>query len=61
MIRYDTLLQSATDIFTKCECYFTTKCNKSLLQNASDFLLQNATILLPNVTVIIKWEVFYSA
>ena len=61
MIRYDTLLQSATDIFTKCECYFTTKCNKSLLQNASVFLLQNATILLPNVTVIIKCEVFYSA
>ena len=38
------LLQNATDIITKCD--------KTLFQNASDFLLQNATILLQDPTVI---------
>ena len=52
LIRYDSLLQNATDIITKCDSYFITKCNRSLLQNPSDFLLQNATFLLQNVTVI---------
>ena len=42
-IRY-ILLQNATDIITKCD--------KTLFQNASDFLLQNATILLQDPTVI---------
>ena len=35
------------------------KCDKSLLQNASGFLLQNATILLQNGTVITKCDVYY--
>ena len=52
LIRYDSLLQNATDIITKCDSYFITKCNRSLLQNPSDFLLQNAAFLLQNVTVI---------
>ena len=30
------------------------KCDRSLLQNASGFLLQNATLLLQNTTVITK-------
>ena len=30
MVSYDTLLQNATDIITKCESYFTTKYDKSL-------------------------------
>ena len=37
MIRCDSLLQNATDVITKCD--------RSLLQNASGFLLQNATVI----------------
>ena len=48
---YDSLLQSATDI-TNCESCFITKCDRSLFQNASGFLLQNATVLLQYATVI---------
>ena len=36
LIRYDSLLQNAADIISKCD--------RSLLQNASGFLLQNATV-----------------
>ena len=42
---YDSLLQNATGIITKSDSYFITKCGKSLLQNASGFLLQNATVI----------------
>ena len=56
LISYDSLLQNAIDVITKCDSYFFTKCNRSLLQNASDFLLQNATVLLQNVTVITKCD-----
>ena len=52
MIHYDALLQNGTDIITKCDSYFVIKCDKSLLRNASGFLLQNATVLLQNATVI---------
>ena len=52
LIRYDTLLQNATDIITKCDSYFNTKCDRSLLQNTSGFLLQNATVLLQNAMFI---------
>ena len=52
LIRYDSLLQNATDVITKCDSCFITKCDRSLLQSASDFSLQNATILLQNGTVI---------
>ena len=45
LIRYDSLLQNATDVITKCNSYFITKCDRSLLQNASGFLLQNATVI----------------
>ena len=31
----------------------------SLLQNASGFSLQNATVLLLNATVITKWDAYY--
>ena len=37
LIHYDSLLQNTTDIVTKCD--------RSLLQNVSGFLLQNATLL----------------
>ena len=46
MIHYDSLLQNAT--------YIITKCDKSLLQSESGFLLQNATVLLQNATVFYK-------
>ena len=31
LMHYDSLLQNATDIITKCDSYFITKCNRSLL------------------------------
>ena len=33
---------------------FITKCDRGLLQNAPDFLLQNATALLQNATVLLQ-------
>ena len=50
LIRYDSLLQNAIVVITKCD--------KSLLENASGFLLQNATVLLQNATVITKCDHF---
>ena len=52
MIHYDTFLQNATGIITKCESYPIKKCDRDFLQNASGFLLQN-------VTVITKCDVYY--
>ena len=52
LIRYDDLLQNATDVITKCDSYFITKCNRNSIQNASGFLLQNVTVLLQNATVM---------
>ena len=37
LICADSLLENATDIIAKCDSYFITKCNRSLLQNASGF------------------------
>ena len=65
LIHYDSLIQNATDVITKC--------GRSLLQNASRFLLHyndfNAkcdsyyklatAILLQNATVITKCDVYY--
>ena len=34
-----TFLQNATEIIALCDSYVTTKCGKSLLQNATSFLL----------------------
>ena len=48
LIRYDSLLQNATDVITKCDSYFVTKHDRSVLQNLSGFLLQNAIVLLQN-------------
>ena len=58
LIHYDTLLQNATDIITKCNSYFITKCDRSLPQNAPAFLLQNVTVLLQNVTVTTNCDDF---
>ena len=51
LIHYETLLQNATDIITKCDSYFITKCDRSLLQIAM--------ILLQNATVITKCDIYY--
>ena len=57
-VHYNTLLQNATDAIPKCDRYFIRKYVKSLLQNASGFLLQNATGLLQNVAVFSKCHDF---
>ena len=54
LICYDSLLQNATDVITKCDSYFITKRDRSLLQNASAFLLQNATVLFQNATILLQ-------
>ena len=46
LVHYNTLLQIATDIITKCD--------KNILQHASPFLFQNATMLLQSATFITK-------
>ena len=43
LIRYDSLLQNETNVITKCDSYFIIKYDRSLLQNVSGSLLQNAT------------------
>ena len=58
LIHYDSLIQNATDIVTKCDSYFIAKCDRSLLQNASVFLLQNASNLLQNAAVFTKCNNF---
>ena len=42
--QFDSLLQNATDFITKCNSYFITKYDRSLLQNAT-VLLKNATVI----------------
>ena len=54
LIRYNSLLQNATDIITKSDSYFITKCDKNLSQNVSGFLLQNATVLLQIATILLQ-------
>ena len=46
LVHFNSLLQNVTDIIAKWDRYFITKCDKSLLQNALVFLLQNTTVLL---------------
>ena len=58
LIHYDSLLQNATYIITKYVSNFFIKCNRSLLQYASGFLLQNVTVSLQNATVITNYDDF---
>ena len=44
LVHYDSLLQNATYIITKCDSYFITKCDRSLLQNAT-VLIEDATVI----------------
>lgn len=50
LIHYDILLKNTTDI-KNCDSYFITKGDKSLSQNTSAFLLQNAKFLFQNAAV----------
>ena len=50
LIHYHSLLQNASGFITKCE--------RHLLENASSFLLQNATVLLKNATIITNCDDF---
>ena len=45
MTVYCKMLQILLHIITQCESYFITKRERSLLQNASGFLLQNVTFI----------------
>ena len=58
MVHYDTYLENATDIITKRDRYFITKCDKRLLEWVSGFLLQNPTVSLQNVIFITKCNDF---
>ena len=58
LIYYDSLSQNATDTIIKSDSYFITKCDRSLLQNESGFLLPNATVLSQNATVITNCDGF---
>ena len=44
MIHYESLLQNAADIVTKCDTVLITKCNRNLSQNAT-VLLQTAAVV----------------
>ena len=46
------IFDSLWQFITKCGCYFIIKCDRSLLQNASGFLLQDTTVVLQNATGI---------
>ena len=43
----------------KCDNYFITKCNRGLLQTASGFLLQNATVIKNCDNFITKCDSYY--
>ena len=53
MIHYDTLLQNVTDIITKWENYFTTKCDKSL------FFATKYHTFITKCDSYYKWTQFY--
>ena len=61
---YDSSLQNATDVITKYDSYFITKCVRIFIYKIRQFycklrqLLQNATILLQYATVI-TCDVYY--
>ena len=72
LICYDSLLQNAVDVITKCDSYFITNATEVYYKMRQVFyykvrhfyykmrqLLQNATILLQNATFITKCDVYY--
>ena len=51
LFHYNTLLQNATDIITKCDSYFITK------YAISGFLLENATVI-TNALILLQYATF---
>ena len=52
------MIQNATDVITKCDSNFITKCEKSLLQNASDFLITKCNSFITNCDSYYKMRGF---
>ena len=46
-------------VITKCNCYFIKKYDRSLLQNVSGFLLQNARVITKCGNFITKCDNYY--
>ena len=59
LIHFDSLLQNTIDIITKCDSYFIIECDRRLLQNASGFSLQNATVITNYDDFITNCDVYY--
>ena len=59
LIYYDTLVQNAIDIITKCNNYLITKCGRSLLLYNTTVLLQNATAITKSDDFITKGNGYY--
>ena len=61
IVHYNTLLQNATDIITKCNSFFITKCDKSLLKKYVRFFIIkfDNSLLKKHVRFFItKWDSF---
>ena len=58
VVPYNAILQNVADILTKCDNYFITKNNKSLLQNVS-ILLQNVIGIRKCKDLITKCRSYY--
>ena len=54
LVHYDSLLQNATDIVTQCDSNFIGKFKKQLLQNVTDFFLQNGTFITNCVATVLN-------
>ena len=54
LINYDTLLQNATDIITKSDSYFITKCEKFITKCARSFITSHNPKLTPKFVFSIK-------
>ena len=63
LMHCDSLLQNVKDSIKKCYSYFITKCDRSLLQNASALLWQFyykiATVIKKCDNFITKWHSYY--
>ena len=59
LIHHDSLLQNAADVITEYESCFITKCDRSLSQNVSGFLLQNTKVITKRCSFITKCDSYY--
>ena len=58
-MHYDTLLQNATCVITKCDSYFITKPDRSLLQNVSGFFITKCNTFITKCDRYYKLRRFY--